>query len=236
MREQDQVAYAAFLATSSLIESSSEADGNYFLNWIRAKILRLDGLLTGLSSVFRSATGFSLNKWERLCQRCVPIIITYARDTSEHRIRRGAPYKLDPAERMLSFVLFVKHNKSIRYESSSCNWSRSSASDDVPFVASVIKCALDDEISWQSLARRAQLGQVLPEFPGRIGHIDGTLCTIDRPSIPEHGQHYNSRKHMYCFNNVVVIDLGGLLIYVEAGSARSFHNVRCLRNTEFYTN
>jgi hypothetical protein len=149
-------------------------------------------------------------EWEPLCQR-VPLIITYARDTGEPRIRRGRPSNLDPAERMLSFVLCVKHNTSIRYESSSWNWNRSSACDDVPFIASVINCTLADEISWPSPARRAQLDQVLPEFPGCIGHIGGTLYKINRPSVPERGQHYNRRKHMYCFkNNVVVIDHGGI--------------------------
>jgi hypothetical protein len=91
LREQCQAAYAASLAASSLIESSSETDGIYSVNWIRAKILILDGLLRGHSSIFRSATGFSLNEWERFCQRCVPLIITYARDTGEPRIRRGRP-------------------------------------------------------------------------------------------------------------------------------------------------
>jgi hypothetical protein len=52
LREQGQAAHAASLAASSLIEPSSEADENYSVNWIRAKILRLDGLLSGYSSIF----------------------------------------------------------------------------------------------------------------------------------------------------------------------------------------
>jgi DDE superfamily endonuclease len=38
-----------------------------------------------------------------------------------------------------------------------------------------------------------------------------------------------------CFSNVVVIDHGCLFIYVEAGFAGSFHDVRRLRNTELHT-
>ena len=41
---------------------------------------------------------------------------------------------------------------------------------------------------------------------------------------------------MYCFNNVIVIDHDGLFIYVKAGFAGSFHDVRCLRLTELFMN
>jgi hypothetical protein len=37
---------------------------------------------------------------------------------------------------------------------------------------------------------------------------------------------------MYCFNNVVVVDNHGLFIFVGPSFAGSFHDVRCLRNTE----
>jgi DDE superfamily endonuclease len=41
---------------------------------------------------------------------------------------------------------------------------------------------------------------------------------------------------MYCFNNVVIIDHDGLFIYVDAGFAGSFHDVRCLRASDIYDN
>jgi hypothetical protein len=41
---------------------------------------------------------------------------------------------------------------------------------------------------------------------------------------------------MYCFNNVVIIDHDGLFIYIVAGFAGSFHDVRCLRNFHIHQN
>jgi hypothetical protein len=41
---------------------------------------------------------------------------------------------------------------------------------------------------------------------------------------------------MHCFNNVIVIDHDGLFIYIDAGYARSFHDVRCLRLSELFRN
>jgi hypothetical protein len=145
---------------------------------------------------FDRRRGFRSMSWNRFASGvCLSSLLMLAIPASTE-LGGGRPSKLDSAECMLSFVLFVKHNTSIRYESSSLNWSRSSACEDVLFIASVINCALSDEISLTSPARRAHLGQVLPEFPGCIGHIDGTLSTINRPSVPEHGQNYNRRKNM----------------------------------------
>jgi DDE superfamily endonuclease len=148
----------------------------------------------------------------------------------------GRPTKLNAPERLLSFVLYCKHNTGVRYESTSWNYSRTSLSDDAVFLANVVNAALADEIRWPSSERRQQLARRLSEFPGCIGHVDGTLCEINRPAIHEHKRYYNNRKKMYCFNNVVIIDHDGLFIYIDAGFAGSFHDFRCLRNSHIHQN
>jgi DDE superfamily endonuclease len=157
-----------------------------------------------------------------------------ARSAGQLRIRQGRTPKLSPSERLLAFIFFMKRNTCVRYEASSWNYSRSSASDDAAFVASAINVALADEISWPSAGKRAQLAQVPPEFPGCIGHVDGKLCKIKKPATPENSLYDNRRKHMYCFNNVVVVDHQGLFIFVDSGFAGSFHDVRCLRNNSLH--
>jgi DDE superfamily endonuclease len=89
------------------------------------------------------------------------------------------------------------------------------------------------EIQWPDASRRARLSQRLPGFPGFIGHLDGTLCHINRPSDigADHRRYKNGRKHMYCFNNIVVVDHDGLFIFFDPGYAGSFHDVTCLRNS-----
>jgi hypothetical protein len=39
---------------------------------------------------------------------------------------------------------------------------------------------------------------------------------------------------MYCFNNVVIVDHNGIFISVDAGFAGSYHDVRCLRNSNIH--
>ena len=141
-----------------------------------------------------------------------------------------------PAEQFLSFVLYTKHKSSERFEAVNWNYSRTSLNSDGAFIASAINVALADEIKWPNEHRRRMLSNALPGFEGCIGHIDGTLCRILRPKIPEHKKYYNNRKSMYCFNNVIVIDHDGLFIYIEAGFAGSFHDVRCLRLTNLFRN
>jgi hypothetical protein len=151
-------------------------------------------------------------------------------------VKDGSPSKLDPRERVLSFVLSVKHNTGVRYESSSWNWSRSSLCDDMKWVSDAINESMRHEIQWPDAGRRVQLSQRLPGFPGCIGHLDGTLCCINRPSNigADHRRHYNGRKHIYCFNNIVVVDHDGLFIFVDPGHAGSYHDVNCLRNSDLH--
>jgi hypothetical protein len=102
------------------------------------------------------------------------------------------------------------------------DYSRTSLDSDGAFIASAINVALADEIKWPDDNRLRLLSNALPAFAGCIGHIDGTLCRILRPKIPEHKKYYNNRKSMHCFNNVIVIDHDGLFIYVQAGFTGSF--------------
>jgi len=80
----------------------------------------------------------------------------------------------------------------------------------------------------------------LPEFQGCIGHIDGTLVQIRRPSSKDkkklHKKWYNGRKAMYAFNNTVIIDHDGLFIYIDPGYPGSFHDVNILRASDFHAN
>jgi hypothetical protein len=128
-----------------------------------------------------------------------PIILKYAQ-AGHVKLRPGRKTKLVPTERLLSFVLYVKHNSGARSNGIDWNYSRTSFNTDSIFIASAINIALADEIQWPDATRRAQLARALPEFNGCIGFVDGTLCTIRRPRIDHHKKIYNSRKAKYCMN------------------------------------
>lgn len=211
-------------------------DGDYSVNELRGKTDRLVHLQMGHSSIFKSMTGFTLSEWERLCLKVCPIIILHARHSGELKVKQGRPPKLCPPERLLSFILYVKHNNGARHEAIEWNYSRTSLNADSVFIASAVNLALSDEIEWPNAEKRSRLARVLPDFPGCIGHVDGTLCRINRPNIAEHKRYYNKRKAMYCFNNVIIVDHDGLIIYCEPAFTGSFHDVRCLRNSHIHLN
>jgi DDE superfamily endonuclease len=206
------------------------------VNAIMPAVRRLRILQEGHISIFKSTTGFSGAEFDELSASVCPLQINFARSTGIDRVQTGRPNKLSPQDRVLAFILLMKHNNNFRYESSIWNHSRSSVCDDAIFAASAINVALDSEIKWPSPERRAELARRVPDFPGCIGHIDGTLCRINRPSGPDHGLYYNGRKHVYYFNNVAAIDHDGLFIYVDARFGGSFHDVRCLRGSHIFAN
>jgi DDE superfamily endonuclease len=230
---QTIVNLAAQAAALQESESTCSECGDYSVRPTDPVTSRLKVIQSGHASIFKSQTGFTASEFEAVCILVAPVLIRNARSTGLPRLNAGRPSKLDPRERVLSFVLNVKHNTGVRYESSAWNWSRSSLCDDVKWVADAITEGMKDEIQWPDEYRRAQLAQRLPEFPGCIGHVDGTLCRINRPSDigPDHRRYFNGRKHIYCFNNTVVVDHDGLFIFVDPGYAGSFHDVNCLRHS-----
>ena len=131
----------------------------------------------------------------------------------------------------MNFLLFLKHDNTCNRDAFQWNWARSSVCDDAIFVARCILQACGHEIRWPGPSEREVLGRTIPQLPGCIGFIDGTLCRIRRPyNDPDERRWYNGRKKMYCFNNTVVVDHNGLFIYVDPGYPGSFHDVNILRN------
>lgn len=211
---------------------------DYSVNPLRPKIERLEFAMEGHASLLRNLCGFYPDEWEEFCQAVCPVIIERSRRSREGKMQPGRPTKLSPQERLLSCVLFLKGETPCRTEALSWNASKTSLSDDISFICEAIEDALfEQEIRWPTAEERVALGaELAPEHQGCIGYVDGTLCKIRRPHIEEHTRYYNKRKEMYCMNTVVIVDHHGIIIYVDAGFAGSFHDIRCLRNSRIYQN
>ena len=133
-------------------------------------------------SLFKVLTNFTLEEFEELCCKVCHTIVTNARSTGLHKRVSGRPPKLSPDQRVLHFILYLKHDNIVQLQAYGWNYASSSSCDDCIFVASCINNALEEELSWPDAARRRILGQRLQDFKGCIGHIDGTLVQIRRPS------------------------------------------------------
>ena len=110
-------------------------------------------------------------------------------------------------------------------EASLLNWCRASVCDDAIFVCSCIVEAVQGEIEWPDANRRRALARTEPRFRGCIGIIDGTLCKINRPYTANASRqqrarlsrYFNGRKKIYAFNNTIVVDHEGFIIYADPG-------------------
>ena len=85
---------------------------------------------------------------------------------------------LSADQRLLAFVLNLKHYNIATLEASHWNCAKISVSDDAFFISRCINHCLANEIRWPTAEERKKLRQRIPEFPGCIGFIDGTLCKI----------------------------------------------------------
>jgi hypothetical protein len=141
-----------------------------------------DSLVTILSTpyMFRTITNFTADEFEELCTFVCPVTAMYARHTGEIRGRGGSP-KLSPQQRLLNFIMFLKYDNTATFDSCQWNWARSSVNDDSSFVASCIEEACKDEIRWPNDEERRVIARKIPQLPGCIGFVDGTLCQIRPP-------------------------------------------------------
>jgi hypothetical protein len=184
-------------------------------------------------SMFKVLTNFTIEEFNELSASVCSVIASYARSTGEIIKKGGRPPKLTPQQRLLNFILYLKHDNSTIFDAHQWNWAKSSVCDDAVFIASCIEHACEDEIRWPNPEERRRAASQVCDLPGCIGFIDGTLCKIRRPhSDPNHKKWYNGRKSMYCFNNVVIVDHQGLFIYVDPGYPESFHDVNCPRHSK----
>lgn len=117
-------------------------------------------------------------------------------------------------------------------QSETFNTSKTINNQDFHFVIHCINIALRDEIAWPNAAERAQLTTRLPQFPGCVGIVDGTLCQI-KSRTPVY---YSGRKKIYCTNSMVVVEpVSGLVIAASVGFPGSYHDVRCFRHSSIHT-
>lgn len=63
-------------------------------------------------------------------------------------VMSGRPKKLTPEQWLLKFIMYLKHDNVISYESFQWNVARSTLYDDVLFIALYIIDALVNEIAW----------------------------------------------------------------------------------------
>lgn len=187
--------------------------------------------------MFKVLTNFTMSEFDQLASLVVPTIKNHARSTGLRHGVGGRPSKLSPEQRLLNFIIFMKHDNAVRYDAFRWNWNPGSMCDDALFIASCINVSIADEIRWPTPEERRNLSSRLPQFPGCIGMIDGTLVKIRRPyNNPEHRRWFNGRKKMYAMNNTVIIDHSGLFIHLDVGYPGSFHDVNILRQSDVYHN
>jgi hypothetical protein len=107
-------------------------------------------------------------------------------------MRMGRLSKLGPKQRLLCFILFMKHDNVTIYDAFLWNWAKSSLCDDAISITSCINHALVDEIYWPSSFERVALGNQLHESSGCLRFINKTLVEIQKPwKNPKHWTWFN---------------------------------------------
>ena len=119
-----------------------------------------------------------------------------------------------------------KRDQTVGNESARWNASRSSLCEDWYFICELICKYLAKDLQWPDEARKNDLKSREPLFYGCLGFIDVTLVKIQRPGDLDQSferRFYTGRKKIYAFNNTIVVDHDGIIIYLDPGYPGSFH-------------
>jgi hypothetical protein len=145
-----------------------------------------------------------------------PTILGNAHSMGIPRVTNGGPTKLTPEQCLLNFIVHLKHDNVVAYESFQWNVDRSSLCDDAIFIASCINVAFAHEIYWSNEMERRRLASINPHFPGCFGIIDGVLVKIWKPwNNSNHAILLNGHKKVYCMNYTVVVLHKAIFVHLD---------------------
>lgn len=181
--------------------------------------------------MMNSTFGLYSEEFKALCDRHCPQILALSRQNNELKGIEGRISKLNPRERLLSCILYLRLNDFVHYEVVNRDYSRTLLLSDVYFICSVVCEVMENEIAWSCDQQKISLRVRTSRLTGWIGIIDGASVQIYRPRIEEDRSYYNGRRKIYSFNNIVVVDHDGFIIYIDPSFYGSYHNVRCLRGS-----
>ncbi|PXF44171.1 hypothetical protein BWQ96_06080 [Gracilariopsis chorda] len=140
-------AYALKLGLIVMQElENEEREGDYSVNTIAPKIERLRLLRTGHISLYKHITGFYQPEFETLSSQVFRTIALRKRH-EEERLLPGRPTKLNPSERLLSCIMYLKARTGLRREINSWNYSKTSLYNDIIHVCMIINELLAHEVA-----------------------------------------------------------------------------------------
>jgi hypothetical protein len=129
-------------------------------------------------SLFKGNMNFTLKEFDELCLLIVLVIVANARSTGENRIFLGCPSKLSSKQRILNFLLYLKHDNITISDTFMWSWSKTSINYDTIFISLCMNKMLRDEIKRPSADEKVEATSHVDDFPVCIGIIDGTLIEI----------------------------------------------------------
>ena len=71
------------------------------------------GSMRSTPDLFKVLTNFSVEEFDDLCRILCPTISAHARFTGDICVLPGCPSKLSPQQRLLGFLLYLKHDPTI---------------------------------------------------------------------------------------------------------------------------
>ena len=138
-----------------------------------------------------------------------------ARSMDILRVTNGRPMKLAPEQCLFNFIMHLKHDNVVAYESFQWNVDRSNLCDDAIFIASCINVAFAHEIYWSNEMERRRFASINLYFSGCFGIIDDVLVKIWKPwNNSNHAIWLNGRKKMYCMNYTVVVSHKAIFVHL----------------------
>ena len=88
------------------------------------------GSMMATPGLFKILTNFSILEFAELCHLICPTIVAHARSSSVIHVLSWHPSKLSPEQRLLGFLLYMKHDPTSSFLSFLWNWSKTSLTSD----------------------------------------------------------------------------------------------------------
>ena len=137
--DEEQALLVIQIATQTILElfhtNEWEHGGQDLVN-PHERVRDVLGSMRSTPGLFKVLRNFSVEEFDDFCRIVCPTISAHVRSTGDIPVLLGRPSKLNPQQRLLGFLLYLKHDPTTALPRFLWNWNKSSVIDDQIFVLS----------------------------------------------------------------------------------------------------
>jgi len=185
--------------------------------------------------VFKSITGLSVEEFDRLFQKFLPVWVEQERKRLDRPDRQraiggGRKYKLSPRDQLVMVLTWLRLYLNTEALGFFFGLDKSNVSRNCRRLLGVLRLLGDETLGWPEPPKRGEgksVEEALREYPDLLAIVDTTEQRVQRPGDKERQrQHYSGKKKAHTRKTGIVVNERGRIRAVTPSTPGSKHDLK----------